>query len=125
MSDAQLHELVIVAAAAMSALIALGGGAWKAWAHFDRQLGQLKRDIEACKAREADTGRKINLMNVCLRLLIPEVKRAAPTSAALGQVRALLDEEWPLDADTPADMLAQLDRLDGARPHLAAVGGKQ
>jgi hypothetical protein len=111
MSADVLHEMgpVIIAVTALFTLF--GGGLWRVWS----VLKELRDDIDRCKARDAEKDRQLHTMGLCLRLLIPEIGRLDPTNHTLDQVRSLLDQSFPVDLDTPPDMLTMIDRIEKKR----------
>lgn len=109
-----LHEMGPVLIALTALVIPAGGGCWKVWSYISGRFAELENSIEECKKRDAEKDLKLHTMGLCLRLLIPEVTRLDAGSQVLSQVRALLDESFPVDDDTPSDMLKLLERIDRA-----------
>lgn len=68
----------------------------------------------------------MNLFAMCVKLLAAEVGRLDPKSGnpVLEQVSVMMGRQFPVDPDTPADMIALLDAID-AKMHGKAGRKKQ
>jgi hypothetical protein len=91
--------------AIVGALVALGSGVAWLWARVEKGFKEVKRELEACRQREADATKSEAALKVALRereakhltvieLLWQEIERrsrGAP-NAVLGRARKLLDD---------------------------------
>lgn len=93
-------------------------------AKWESELDAREREIEArksadlsrCEDRCAAVEAKMEKLHTATLLLFIEVQHASPHSETLVQVRDLLRDTFPVFFGKPADMTANIDRIDAVTP---------
>ena len=75
-------------------------------------IATLKADNARCQTETALLRELVTRNDIVIRLVVPELHRVSPYSAALAQARDLLGPAFPVPTDTPADMAAVLHAID-------------
>lgn len=100
-----MSEMAELLTAIVTLLTALGGGVAWLWRRVESGLKELKAEVEACRAREAEAAKREERLRAALRereakhltvieLLWQEVERRArgAPNAVLSRARKLLDD---------------------------------
>ena len=111
MTDQLLQQIAPITVALTAFITLIGGGC----VNVLLRIRKMAVDIDVCKERDLENKGKLQTMGMCLRLLIPEIERIDPRNHVVNQVRALLDQSFPIDPDMPDDMLEMLTRIDRKR----------
>lgn len=77
---------------------------------------RLSGHLESCENRCADLQAKFDKMSLAILLVLPELARISPFSAALRHARDLLKDTIPALATLPPDMADVVTAIDAATP---------